>query len=52
MHPDTLRALHALTVALTEHPADVATLKVYGHIPMHLADVLNDYPEIESIADH
>jgi hypothetical protein len=43
MHPDTLAALRLLLLALEAHPEDLAELAVYGDMPAHLADALDDY---------
>jgi hypothetical protein len=43
MHPDTLAALRLLAVSLILHPADAATLSIYGDFPGHLGDVVDDY---------
>ena len=43
MHPDTLAALRLLGLALTAHPEDIETLAIYGDMPGHLADVIDDY---------
>jgi hypothetical protein len=43
MHPDTLAALRLLALALASHPDDLRTLAIYGNIPEHLADALDDY---------
>ena len=43
MHPDTLAALRLLALALAAHPDDVATLSIYGSLPEHLADAIDDH---------
>jgi len=43
MHPDTIAALRLLALALAAHPEDLAELAVYGNIPAHLADALDDH---------
>ena len=43
MHPDTLAALRLLASALAAHPDDLTALVIYGNIPEHLADALDDY---------
>lgn len=43
MHEDTRAALRLLALALEQHPEDLATLAVYGDLPAHLADVIDDY---------
>jgi hypothetical protein len=43
MHPDTLAALRLLALALAAHPDDLRTLAIYGNIPAHLADLIDDY---------
>jgi hypothetical protein len=43
MHPDTLAALRLLALALAAHPDDLRTLAVYGDMPAHLADALDDH---------
>jgi hypothetical protein len=43
MHPATLAALRALAVALAEHPEDKAELAIYGRMPDHLADAIEDH---------
>jgi geranylgeranyl pyrophosphate synthase len=43
MHPDTCAALRLLALALSAHPEDMATLSIYGDLPGHLADVIDDY---------
>jgi hypothetical protein len=43
MHPDTLAALRLLALALAAHPEDLAELAIYGNIPEHLADALDDH---------
>ena len=47
MHPDTLAALRLLVLALEAHPEDIAELMVYGDLPEHLADVIDDHIEDE-----
>lgn len=47
MHPDTLAALRLLAVALTLHPDDAAALVIYGDLPGHLADAIDDYIDDE-----
>ncbi len=48
MHPDTLAALRLLGLALTAHPDDIQTLRVYGDMPGHLADVVSDWIETDA----
>lgn len=43
MHPDTLAALRLLGLALSTHPEDIETLAIYGRLPEHLADAIEDY---------
>jgi hypothetical protein len=43
MHPDTLAALRLLALALAANPDDLTTLAVYGDMPEHLADLIDDY---------
>jgi hypothetical protein len=43
MHPDTLAALRLLASALAAHPDDLTALAVYGNMPAHLADALDDH---------
>jgi hypothetical protein len=43
MHPDTLAALRLLASALAAHPDDLTALAIYGNIPEHLADLIDDY---------
>lgn len=43
MHPDTIAALRLLGLALTAHPEDIKTLAIYGDLPGHLTDVIDDY---------
>lgn len=43
MHPDTIAALRLLALALTAHPEDMQTLRIYGDMPGHLVDVIDDY---------
>jgi hypothetical protein len=43
MHPDTLAALRLLAVTLILHPEDAAALSIYGDLPDHLGDVIDDY---------
>lgn len=45
MHPDTIAALRLLVLALEAHPEDLAELAVYGDLPEHLADALDDYTD-------
>jgi hypothetical protein len=40
---DTLDAINALAEALVQHPEDVAPLMLYGHLPEHLMDIIEDY---------
>jgi hypothetical protein len=48
MHPETLAALVRLAEVLTANPADAAALAVYGSLPEHLADAIEDHePEAE-----
>ena len=42
MHPDTIAALRLLALALAAHPDDLRTLAVYGDMPEHLTDALDD----------
>jgi len=43
MHPDTIAAVRLLVLALERHPEDLATLAVYGDMPEHLLDLVDDY---------
>lgn len=43
MHPDTLAALEQLAAALLANPADALALAIYGHLPEHVADALDDH---------
>jgi hypothetical protein len=43
MHPDTLAALRLLASALAAHPDDLTALAIYGNIPEHLTDALDDH---------
>ena len=43
MHPDTIAAVRLLVLALERHPEDLATLAVYGDLPEHLVDLVDDY---------
>lgn len=43
VHPDTTAAVRLLVLALERHPEDLATLAVYGDMPEHLADLVDDY---------
>ncbi len=43
MHPDTIAAVRLLVLALERHPEDSATLAVYGDLPEHLVDLVDDY---------
>ncbi len=43
MHSDTLAALRLLASALAANPDDLRTLAVYGDMPEHLADALDDH---------
>lgn len=43
MHPDTLRALVALAEVLAANPDDCAALAIYGELPAHLADAIDDH---------
>ena len=45
LNPDTLAAMRALFQALHDHPQDRAALAVYGQLPVHLADALEDLEE-------
>jgi hypothetical protein len=48
MNPETLAALAAaLAAALEASPADVAHLAVYGSLPEHPADALEEFTEAE-----
>lgn len=47
MHPDTIAALRLLVLALEAHPEDITELMVYGDLPEHLADVIDDHIEDE-----
>ena len=38
----TIAALQELAQSITDCPADARELKVYGHLPEHLVDVLQD----------
>ena len=42
MHPDTIAAVRLLVLALERHPEDLATLAVYGDMPEHLLDLVDD----------
>jgi len=39
----TYEALLALAQALTDNPEDAHELEMYGELPMHLADCIEDY---------
>jgi hypothetical protein len=43
MHPDTLAALVRLAEVLAAHPEDCAALAIYGDLPEHLADAIDDH---------
>jgi hypothetical protein len=45
MHSDTLAAVRLLALALASHPEDIHALAIYGDIPGHLADVVEDHLE-------
>jgi len=45
MHPDTLAAVRLLVLALERHPEDLATMAIYGDMPEHLADLIDDYTD-------
>lgn len=48
MNDTTLAALRALADALFRNPADARALQIYGQMPRHLADALEDYdPDTE-----
>ncbi len=40
---DRVAALRLLASALAAHPDDLRTLAIYGNIPEHLADALDDH---------
>lgn len=43
---DTTRAaIQQLAEALVANPEDAKTLRIYGDLPSHLADVLSDYTD-------
>jgi hypothetical protein len=42
MHEDTRAAARRLALALERHPEDLAELAVYGDLPAHLADLIDD----------
>ena len=42
MHDETIEALRRLAVVLMKHPEDVQELQLYGELPDHLSDILND----------
>lgn len=42
MHADTIAAAQALAQVLLAHPEDVAEARVYGNLPEHLADLIDD----------
>lgn len=43
MTTKTYEALLALAQALTDNPEDARELAIYGGLPMHLDDCINDY---------
>ena len=43
MHQATKKAVFALVDALQAHPEDQGVLAVYGNLPQHLLDVVDDY---------
>lgn len=45
MHPDTLAAMRLLVLALEVHPEDLAELAIYGDLPTHLADAIDDWTD-------
>lgn len=42
MHPDTLAAVRLLVFALEAHPEDLEVLRIYGDMPEHLLDLVDD----------
>jgi hypothetical protein len=42
MHPDTIAAMEALQAVLALHPDDAETLSIYGRLPDHLSDAIED----------
>ena len=51
MHPDTIAAVRLLVLALEAHPEDLEILQVYGHMPEHLADLVDDYIDTDEDED-
>lgn len=51
MHPDTIAAVRLLALALAAHPEDMQTLRIYGDMPGHLADLIDDYIETDDHDD-
>jgi hypothetical protein len=49
MHADTCAALRLLAVTLTLHPEDAEILGVYGDLPDHLADAIDDYLDDDDV---
>ena len=50
MHPDTIAAVRLLVLALERHPEDLATLAIYGDMPEHLIDLVDDYIDDDETA--
>ena len=45
MNELTKAAVFALVDALEAHPEDLGTLAVYGNLPLHLLDVVDDFDD-------
>ena len=45
MHDTTAAAVRALVAALQQHPEDLQAMQVYGNLPQHLIDYLEDYED-------
>lgn len=42
MHPDTIAAMEALHAVLALHPDDAEALSIYGRLPEHLSDAIEE----------
>jgi len=47
MSPETLEALQALAIAIESNPDDRQMLRIYGNLPAHLSDIIDDFFEAE-----
>ena len=51
MHQATKKAVLALVDAFQAHPEDLEALAVYGNLPQHLFDVVDDYDDTQQLED-